>query len=98
MSAVVLALKTPYYGLSKRKGEIEISHVPPGRYELNVWNERCLPEFLKSLTREVTLTENGHFLGEIRLTESSNLTKAHKNKYGLDYENPTPAIPTYDQP
>ena len=96
MSAVVLAVKTPFYGLSNRKGEIKISDVPPGRYELNVWNEHCLPEFLKGLTREVTLTENSHFLGEIRLTESGNLTKAHKNKYGLDYENPTPSIPTYN--
>src|SRR3974377_550595 len=37
MSAVVIALKTPYYGISDRAGTIAIPNVPAGRYELHVW-------------------------------------------------------------
>lgn len=98
MSAVVLVVKTHYYGASNRSGELTIPNVPPGRYELHVWHERCLPEVLKLLTREVTLTENSHFLGNIRLTESGDLLSAHKNKYGRDYDRPSPPSPLYEQP
>src|SRR5215469_9723758 len=51
MSAVIIALKTPYYGISDRKGMITIADVPPGRYEMHVWDERALPEPLAALTR-----------------------------------------------
>ncbi len=97
MTAVVVVVKTPYYAVSKRAGEIVIPNVAPGRYELHVWHERCLPEFLKSISHEVTVTENSRFLRDIRLTESSNLIKAHKNKYGQDYEPPSPSSPLYEQ-
>lgn len=98
MSAVVVVLTTPYYGISDRAGEITIPSVPPGRYQLQVWNERSLPEALKGLTREVTVTEDARFLGTLRLSEASDLRLAHKNKYGRDYETPTPPGPLYEQP
>src|SRR6266576_3663026 len=40
MSAVVVALNTPYYGISDRKGMIRIPNVPYGRYQMQVWHER----------------------------------------------------------
>src|SRR5512142_455138 len=39
MSAVVIALSTPYFAISTRSGEITVPNVPPGRYVLNVWSE-----------------------------------------------------------
>jgi hypothetical protein len=98
MSAVVVVVKTFYYGISNRAGEISIPGVPTGRYQLQVWNERCLPEFLKRLPREVKISENDHFLGNISLTESGDLLRGHKNKYGRDYDRPTPSGPLYEQP
>src|SRR5439155_14527694 len=90
MSAVVVVLKTPYYAVSNRAGEIEISGVPPGRYLLSVWHERGLPETLKSFPREVFISDSEPDLGTFRLVESGELLAPHKNKYGRDYDRPTP--------
>src|SRR5208282_5121840 len=53
MSAVVVAVDTPYFGLSDRSGSVIISDIPDGRYQMNVWYERSSPEDLKGLTRAV---------------------------------------------
>lgn len=98
MSAVVVALETPYYAITDRAGEIRIPAVPPGRYRLEVWNERSLPEDLKSLSREITISENAASLGTLHLREASNFLLAHQNKYGRDYDAPTPSGPLYTQP
>ena len=38
MSAVVIALATPYYAISDSRGDLSIPNVPPGRYELQVFH------------------------------------------------------------
>jgi plastocyanin len=96
MSAVVVALKTPYYGISNGDGKVSIPSVPLGRYELNVWHERCLPGTLSGAAREVVVSLSTPSLGAIRLAESGDLLKNHKNKYGRDYE--TPSNPPYEIP
>jgi plastocyanin len=96
MSAVVVVLRTPYYAISNRAGEISIPNVPPGVYELHVWNERSLPDDLKSLTRTVTISDDDlHSIGTISLHENAEQHMAHKNKYGRDYDNPTPPNSIY---
>jgi len=98
MSAVVIALTTPYYGISNRRGQVTIPRVPSGRYTLRVWYEAALPESLSSLTREVTVSEGGAAaLGLLRLPASS-VPETHKNMYGRDYAPPTPGSPTYGHP
>lgn len=98
MSAVVVVLKTPYYAISDRAGQISISGVSPGSYELYVWNERSLPNVLRDLTREVDITESAKSLGTISVRSNPNQNMAHKNKYGRDYDNPTPPQSLYSQP
>lgn len=88
MSAVVIAVDTPYYGVSDRAGKITISDVPDGKYELHVWCERSLPEDLKMLTTIVTVSAETKGLGTIRVLENPNFSPAHKNKYGQDYTSP----------
>ncbi len=95
MSGVVVALKTPYYGTSDRRGVISIPNVPVGRYELRVWHERALPESLNTLTHVMLVSETSPSFGVLRLPEQRNAYQAHKNKYGQDYDNPTPAVPVY---
>src|SRR5947209_4059642 len=56
MSAVVIAVATPYYGTSDNHGHIEIPNVPPGRYTLRMWYEAALPDKLDALTREIKIT------------------------------------------
>ncbi|HEV3279218.1 MAG TPA: hypothetical protein VG860_20680 [Terriglobia bacterium] len=97
MSAVVLAIRSPYYAISRPAGDFAIANVPAGLYRLNVWQERCPPEALKTAARVVDVSGSALTLGEIRLPESGDLLAKHKNKYGQTYE-PVPSTPGYDQP
>jgi hypothetical protein len=97
MSAVVIALNTPYYGISDRHGDISISGVAPGRYQLHVFHPSVSPETLRAVEREITVTPADTFLGTFSLAES-NYELAHKNKYGRDYDPPDPDSPAYARP
>jgi plastocyanin len=96
MSAVIIALNTPYYAISNVRGEISIPNVPPGRYELQVFHTSVPPENLRTITREITVAPGDTSLGTLTLTESN--LEAHKNKYGRDYDNPNPDNPAYSRP
>ena len=96
MSAVVVALDTPYFGISDAQGQVVIANVPSGKYMLRVWYESALPETLKALTREVTVSGSTSTLGVFRLAEVSP-PAPHKNLYGRDYDSPAPDSPAYDR-
>jgi plastocyanin len=98
MSAAVIAVDTPYFGSSDRAGRVSIPNVPDGRYQLNVWYERSLPEDLKGVSRTVTVSESGRSLETIRVIENPNFSLEHKNKYGQDYVPPAGTGPTYGHP
>lgn len=94
MSAVVIALPTPYYGVSTKRGEIVIPHVPAGRYTLRLWYETAQPEQLDAQTRDITIGENSSTLGVLRLTPSQS-PESHTDKYGREYAPPEPDNPAY---
>jgi plastocyanin len=98
MSAAVVAVDTPYFGMSDRTGRIVIPNVPDGRYQLNVWYERSLPEDLKSAGRTVTISEANRSLEPVSVVENPNFTLEHKNKYGQDYIPPSSNTPAYSHP
>jgi plastocyanin len=85
MKAFIVALKTPYYGVSQKSGDIQISDVPPGSYRLKVWHERAKPEKLEELSRQVTVSGSGLNLGNIQIDESGFFAIPHKNKDNRDY-------------
>ncbi len=95
MSAVVIALSTPYYAVSNRSGQFSISEVPPGRYMLQIWDEAAIPESLKSGSRQVTLSAAAPSLGVIHLTAAALVRPSHKDKYGRDYDAAKPGNPIY---
>jgi plastocyanin len=97
MSAVVIALNTPYYAISDGRGEISIVDVAPGRYQMHVFHPSVAPEVLQTTEREITVAPGDTFLGTFTLPES-NLELAHKNKYGRDYDPPDPNSPAYARP
>ena len=97
MSAVVIALDTPYYAVSTAQGEIVIPNVPAGHYTLRMWSEAALPEALSALKRDVTVSDNNSNLGVLRLSAAS-LPLQHKNKYGRDYEPVDPGTAPYQRP
>lgn len=87
MSAVVVALDTPYFGVSDRGGSIVIEGVPDGNYTLRVWHERTRGEELDTLTRPVKVAAGSADLGTIRLSEEGYVPQPHPNKHGQDYDN-----------
>src|SRR6266571_5158710 len=97
MSAVVIALDTPYFSISNRKGELVIPHVPPGRYMMRTWYETALMESLDAMTREISVNENSSTLGVLEVPAGM-AASAHRNKYGMDYEPPAPNSPAYERP
>jgi plastocyanin len=95
MSAVVVAVDTPYYAVSNRDGSFVVPNVPFGRYALSVWHERGKPEKPADFPQELTIWELRRAVGTIRLVESDSPIVAHKNKYGHDYVPPRPTGPVY---
>jgi plastocyanin len=96
MSAVVVALDTPYFGVSDHSGQVKIRAVPPGRYLLHIWYEKSEPEALQALTRSVTISVATRTLPSVQVLLDPNFTLSHKNKYGQDYV--PPPSPAYAQP
>jgi hypothetical protein len=96
MSAVVISIPTPYYAISDAQGEIIIPNVNVGRYTLHFWHDGIAPDKLDAGAREVVVSERNATLGVLQLPMGG-ATEAHKNKYGRDYDPPTPPAPGYDQ-
>jgi len=97
MSAVVVALNTPYYGISDHQGQVTIPRVLPGRYTLRAWYETAVPENLNAMTREITIDSSAPTLGVLHLP-TPGVLPPHKNMYGHDYPPPTPGEPVYVKP
>lgn len=97
MSAVVIALDSPYFGISDRNGEIVIPQVPSGHYKMRVWYEAALPATLDAMARDVRITADSSTLGLLQIP-SVVAANSHKNKYGMDYEPPAPNSPGYEHP
>lgn len=97
MSAVVITLSTPIYAISNPNGQLSLAGVPYGRYWLHVWSEGMGPESEQPSPREITIAENASSLGVIRVPEAGGQSIAHKNKYGRDYDQPTPNNSVYNQ-
>ncbi len=97
MSAVIITLTTPLYAISNAGGQISLTDIPYGRYNLHVWSEGMGPENTPPSTREITIAENSSSLGVIRVPPAKGQGMAHKNKYGREYDEPTPNSSVYEQ-
>jgi plastocyanin len=89
MSAIVIALDTPYYSLADKSGNIKIRDVLPGQYQMQVWAEGLNTEEMQKLFRHVTVNHDVVELGKIEVPSLESLAE-HKNKYGRDYDPATP--------
>jgi len=97
MSAVVIALATPYYAVSDVHGDVSIPDVPAGRYQLQIFHAGVAPDALRAMARQITIAPGETTLGTFALAESD-VSVAHKNKYGRDYDRPEPDAPAYARP
>lgn len=91
MSAVVVALSTPYTAVSSADGAIELHDVPAGMYEMKVWAEGSDAKQLEAHSREVRISPAQSDLGLIRIEENTG-SAPHKNKFGEDYKPAAPPL------
>jgi len=84
MSAVVIALATPYYSVADPQGLFRLKDVPDGDYDLHVWIEGQKQSVLDQLTRRVHVAGEAADLGEIRAGRPEQ--QEHLNKFGRPYE------------
>ena len=89
MGAVVLALSTPFYAISRGKGEVVIHGVPPGSYKLQIWSEQAKAVNPSAFPREVQVSAMDTSLGEIDMEATSSSMNGHKNKFGEEYHPPS---------
>jgi hypothetical protein len=86
MGAIVLALNTPYYGISAENGIVALHNVPAGNYRLNVWSENGQLANPNASERIVQVSTDAVHLGDITLQTATDALAHHKNKFGEDYE------------
>jgi plastocyanin len=85
MSAIIAVVPTPWYATTQASGKFAISNIPAGDYELHIFHERSLPDFLRFLERTVTVPEEGVALPLISISETGYIPAPHMNKYGKAY-------------
>lgn len=85
MKAFILVVDSPYFAVSGKSGDIQISNVPPGNYRLKVWHERAKDDVLNALSKQITVSGGGASLGTIQVDEAGAFSVQHKNKDGKDY-------------
>jgi plastocyanin len=85
MSAVIVVVDTPYFAKAAPDGRYQIKDVPPGSYQLHVFDERATTG---SDSQGLVTVDGGDAqttAPPIHLSEAGYLRLPHKNKYGLDY-------------
>ncbi|HEX4308520.1 MAG TPA: hypothetical protein VHZ25_00765 [Acidobacteriaceae bacterium] len=89
MSAVVVALSTPFYGTADGSGAVSLRDVPAGDYELHVWAEGVSQAMLEKLTRHVHVAAGESDLGEVTIPAFPARAATHLNKFGQPYDRPS---------
>jgi plastocyanin len=92
MSAVVIALSTPFYAIEEPHGAFNLHNVPPDDYLLQVWVQGADPADLKALARRVHISAGHTDLGVISLSLPPHPSSQHPNKYGKVYDTREPPI------
>ncbi len=87
MSAIILVLDTPYFTKADRDGQYHLSDIPPGEYELHVFDERATAGQESQMVLTVA-PETDTIAPRLHLSEAGYVHLPHKNKYGLDYPPP----------
>lgn len=95
MSAVIVVVDTPYFTTAGRDGRYRIANVPPGAYELHVFDERATAGPESQILLTVDAREPRIIAPPIHLSEAGYVHLNHKNKYGLDYPPSGEGVETY---
>jgi len=85
MSAVIIAVATPYYAIASRNGAFLLRSILPGDYTLHVWIEGVPQSQLDHLIRPVHLPAHAVDLGVIQAPIPPAAGLKHENMYGNTY-------------
>jgi hypothetical protein len=91
MSAVVVALSTPFFATGDSTGSVTLRGVPVGDYELHAWAEGVPQPVLDRVTRRVHLAGNQNDLGTLTIPVLPDRAASHLNKFGQPYDRSTPS-------
>ncbi len=83
MSAVVLALSTPFWSMATPAGALRITDLPAGNYEAHLWVEGEPAGTLDRWTHRVTLHAGDNEVGDLVVSPST--AAPHTNKFGQPY-------------
>jgi hypothetical protein len=86
MSAVVIALSTPYYSIADARENFLLQNLPEGEYELRVWIEGMPQSSLDKLKRRVEIRAGGSSEVTIKVDDASRISPEHLNKFGRPYD------------
>jgi hypothetical protein len=92
MSAVVIALSTPFYSVEGPQGRFHIPNVPADDYMLHVWVEGEGPGTPNISARRVRISAEHTDLGLIHLPSIPHGPSPHENEYGQKYDTREPDI------
>jgi len=67
-------------------------------YELQCVDERAIRIRSTRTSHTILVSDTLHSFGALRVAEQQSSPTPHKNKYGQDYETPSPAVPFYPHP
>jgi len=87
MSAVVVALSTPLYGIADASESVVIRNIPEGEYTLNVWVEGVPQATLSGLMRRIHVGAGTTDLGNVTIPVAP--ATGHTNKFGGKYDTTT---------
>jgi plastocyanin len=88
MSAIVISLSTPTYGIASSSGAVVVRDVAPGDYRMELWVEGVSPETLQDFKRQIHLPAGVTDLGQIELPSTA-IAPSHTNKFGRPYPKDT---------
>jgi plastocyanin len=92
MSAVVIALSTPFYSVEEPGGRFHIANVPADDYMLHIWVEGEGPGTPNVAARRVRISADHTDLGVIHLPQIPHAPPPHDNEYGQKYDSREPDI------
>lgn len=89
MSAVVLALSTPFYGSGEAPGDIAIHNLPAGEYDVHLWVEGESQFNLGPAVKRIVIGgQAGRQILKLTVSAPAEKPQPHTNEYGRPYGQP----------
>jgi plastocyanin len=86
MSAVILTISTPFYGIADPSARVTVRNVPAGEYLLHVWVEGLMQPALDRMTRRVEVSVDGANAVMVDARSAPREPSKHLNKFGQPYD------------